>query len=289
MVGDLGARHDADRVDAAVAAWTGSRDADVAAAELGAAGVPASVVAPTGSAHDNVQFAHRGFLQPLVHAVTGRTGYPGFPMRFSLFGPHLYASPPPLLGEHNAEVLSDARPDGGGDRRSRRRRDHRRPARLGALTATYTRSRTWRRPCPSKALRSSSRSSSVIGTSGPPGSGRHHTGSSTSQRSRAQHALLHLRGLGDRHVAATTRTNLGSHLVPRSGWARRNASRPSDVVGARSELHADHHLVADAAVGHRVGGDEHHVGVAGDDGFDRRRRRSSPRRRGSSRSPRPAK
>ncbi|HWW43903.1 MAG TPA: CoA transferase, partial [Acidimicrobiia bacterium] len=72
----------------------------------GAAGVPASVVAPTGSAHDNVQFAHRGFLQPLVHAVTGRTGYPGFPMRFSLFGPHLYASPPPLLGEHNAEVLS---------------------------------------------------------------------------------------------------------------------------------------------------------------------------------------
>jgi crotonobetainyl-CoA:carnitine CoA-transferase CaiB-like acyl-CoA transferase len=106
VVGELGARHDADRVDAAVAAWTGSRDADVAAAVLGAAGVPASVVAPTGSAHDNVQFAHRGFLQPLVHAVTGRTGYPGFPMRFSLFGPHLYASPPPLLGEHNAEVLS---------------------------------------------------------------------------------------------------------------------------------------------------------------------------------------
>ena len=45
----------------------------------------------------------------MTHTVTGTTGYPGFPMRFSAFGPHLYASPPPLLGQHNAEVLAEPR------------------------------------------------------------------------------------------------------------------------------------------------------------------------------------
>jgi len=100
-----GRRDDPDGVDAAIAGWTAVRDAADAAAALAAAGVPAFPVASTGAAHDNAQFAHRGFLQPLAHPVTGTTGYPGFPMRFSAFGPHLFASPPPLLGEHNAEVL----------------------------------------------------------------------------------------------------------------------------------------------------------------------------------------
>jgi len=97
----------ADDIDAAIAAWCAGCEADAAAAALGAAGVPASPVAPTGSAHDNPQFAHRGFLQPLTHPVTGSSGYPGFPMRCSAFGPHLFRSPPPLLGQHNDEVLTE--------------------------------------------------------------------------------------------------------------------------------------------------------------------------------------
>jgi crotonobetainyl-CoA:carnitine CoA-transferase CaiB-like acyl-CoA transferase len=96
-----------DEMDAAISAWTADRDGERAAEALTAAGVPASPVVPTGTAHDNPQFAHRGFLQPLAHPVTGTTGYPGFPMRFSAFGPHLYASPPPLLGQHNHEVLTE--------------------------------------------------------------------------------------------------------------------------------------------------------------------------------------
>ena len=97
----------ADAIDAAIDAWTAGRDAAAAAEVLAAAGVPASAVVPTGTAHDNPQFAHRGFLQPLAHPVTGTSGYPGFPMRYSAFGPHLYASPPPLLGQHNLEVLTE--------------------------------------------------------------------------------------------------------------------------------------------------------------------------------------
>jgi crotonobetainyl-CoA:carnitine CoA-transferase CaiB-like acyl-CoA transferase len=100
-------RGDADGADAVIAPWVGAREAGDAAATLVAAGVPAAVLAPSGSAHDNPQFAARGFLQPLVHAVTGETGYPGFPMRFSAFGPHLFRAPPPLLGQHNAEVLRE--------------------------------------------------------------------------------------------------------------------------------------------------------------------------------------
>jgi len=100
-------RGDGDAADAAIAAWTARRRAEEAADALVGAGVPASVVAPSGSAHDNPQFAARGFLQPLVHAVTGTTGYPGFAMRFSAFGPHLFRAPPPLLGEHNAAVLAE--------------------------------------------------------------------------------------------------------------------------------------------------------------------------------------
>jgi crotonobetainyl-CoA:carnitine CoA-transferase CaiB-like acyl-CoA transferase len=96
-----------DEIDAAVATWSRGRDAATAAAALAAAGVPASPVVPTGTAHDNPQFAHRGFLQPLHHQVTGTTGYPGFPMRYSAFGPHLYAGPPPRLGQHNEEVLTE--------------------------------------------------------------------------------------------------------------------------------------------------------------------------------------
>jgi crotonobetainyl-CoA:carnitine CoA-transferase CaiB-like acyl-CoA transferase len=96
-----------DDADGAIAAWTTGRTAAAAEARLLDVGVPAAVVAPTGSAHDNPQFADRGFLQRLTHPVTGETGYPGFPMRFSAFGPHLFRSAPPLLGQHNAEVLSE--------------------------------------------------------------------------------------------------------------------------------------------------------------------------------------
>ncbi|HVM67931.1 MAG TPA: CoA transferase, partial [Acidimicrobiales bacterium] len=100
-------RDDAEGADDAIGRWTAGRGAEEAADAFRRAGVPASAVVATGSAHDNPQFADRGFLQPLVHPVTGATGYPGFPMRFSAFGPHLFRSPPPLLGEHNAEVLEE--------------------------------------------------------------------------------------------------------------------------------------------------------------------------------------
>ena len=61
---------------------------------------------PAQLAHLNPQYEHRRYLQRFDHPVTGTTGYPSFPMSFSALGPNLFSSRPPLLGEHNAEVLS---------------------------------------------------------------------------------------------------------------------------------------------------------------------------------------
>jgi crotonobetainyl-CoA:carnitine CoA-transferase CaiB-like acyl-CoA transferase len=98
------ARHD--EIDAAITAWTSTRTAEEGADQLRRAGVPAAEVTPAQLAHLNPQYEHRRYLQRFDHPVTGTTGYPGFPMTFSALGPDLFRSRPPLLGEHNAEVLS---------------------------------------------------------------------------------------------------------------------------------------------------------------------------------------
>jgi crotonobetainyl-CoA:carnitine CoA-transferase CaiB-like acyl-CoA transferase len=94
-----------DAIDGLIAAWTARWPAEECADRLVAAGVPAAVVAAGYRAHLSPQLAHRRFFQELDHPVTGRTGYPGFPMAFDAFGRALFSSPPPLLGQHNAEIL----------------------------------------------------------------------------------------------------------------------------------------------------------------------------------------
>jgi len=101
-----------DPIDALISAWTRQRTADAAAGALGGAGVPASAVVPGHRAHLSPQLVHRRFFQELTHPVTGTTGYPGFPMAFSAFGPDLFAGPPPLLGQHNREILTGLGLDG---------------------------------------------------------------------------------------------------------------------------------------------------------------------------------
>lgn len=102
-----GRRAGHDAIDAVMRAWTGLRTGEAATETLAAAGVPASPVVPAHLAHLAPQLAHRGFFQPLEHPVTGTTGYPGFPMAFGAFGSTLYRSPPPMLGQHNREILGE--------------------------------------------------------------------------------------------------------------------------------------------------------------------------------------
>lgn len=100
-----GRREAHDRIDLAIAAWTSAREPDDAERALLAGGVPAAVVRLSHQAHHHPQLEARRFLQPMEHPVTGRSGYPSFPMQFSAFGPHLFRCPPPTLGQHNDEVL----------------------------------------------------------------------------------------------------------------------------------------------------------------------------------------
>jgi len=97
------ARHD--DVDRGIEAWLAERDATETAECLVAAGVPATRVVNAHRVMPNPQLESRQFFQTMVHPATGETRYPGFPMRFSGFGPRLHPSPPPTLGQHNREIL----------------------------------------------------------------------------------------------------------------------------------------------------------------------------------------
>jgi crotonobetainyl-CoA:carnitine CoA-transferase CaiB-like acyl-CoA transferase len=98
------ARHD--EIDRQLDAWLSGQRRDEATERLVAAGVPAAAVINAHRVMPNPQLEARGFFQTLLHPETGAARYPGFPMRFSHFGPGLHPSPPPTLGQHNEDILS---------------------------------------------------------------------------------------------------------------------------------------------------------------------------------------
>jgi crotonobetainyl-CoA:carnitine CoA-transferase CaiB-like acyl-CoA transferase len=97
------ARHD--EIDERIDAWLADQPRRDAAERLVSAGIPASEAINAHRVMPNAQLEARAFYQTMVHPETGETRYPGFPMRFSAFGPNLHRSPPPTLGQHNEEIL----------------------------------------------------------------------------------------------------------------------------------------------------------------------------------------
>jgi crotonobetainyl-CoA:carnitine CoA-transferase CaiB-like acyl-CoA transferase len=95
-----------DRIDAELAAWCATRDADDVAGDLGGAGVPAEVVTPAVQAVDNAQLRHRGLYEDEDHPVTGRHPIAGLPFRFSHVNRWARRASP-TIGEHNDEVLGE--------------------------------------------------------------------------------------------------------------------------------------------------------------------------------------
>ncbi|MFN8542984.1 MAG: CoA transferase [Candidatus Binatia bacterium] len=94
-----------DTLDARITRWLASQPRDAAVAHLVDAGVPAHALVNAHFVMPNPQLEARRFFQVLRHPVTGETRYPGLPMCFSELGRELHRSPPPTLGQHNAEVL----------------------------------------------------------------------------------------------------------------------------------------------------------------------------------------
>jgi crotonobetainyl-CoA:carnitine CoA-transferase CaiB-like acyl-CoA transferase len=72
---------------------------------LAGAGIPAAPVVSPSLVTENPQLRDRGFFEPLEHPRTGPGLYPRPPFA-PLAGQHRWLMrPPPMLGEHNEEVL----------------------------------------------------------------------------------------------------------------------------------------------------------------------------------------
>lgn len=98
-------RHE-DQLEGMIAAWTRSETRDAAEATLRRAGIPASAVLNALEILRHPEFTKRDWFQPQVHPDMGEKLHGGFPWRFehaTLRGDY----PPPRLGEHSEEILSE--------------------------------------------------------------------------------------------------------------------------------------------------------------------------------------
>jgi crotonobetainyl-CoA:carnitine CoA-transferase CaiB-like acyl-CoA transferase len=101
-----GRRSEHDRLDAELAAWCGMRTADEIDQTLSSAGVPVGRVVLAHQTTRLPQLWARGFFEELDHPVTGRNLHTTWPAKLDLDGP-VHRRPPPLLGQHNHEVLTE--------------------------------------------------------------------------------------------------------------------------------------------------------------------------------------
>ena len=96
------ARHD--ELDARLAEWAATQDANAVAELLVARGVPTAAARDPRSMYDHPQHHARGFYEEIEHPVVGRRFTPTPPFRLASLTRWL-RSPAPTLGEHNHEIL----------------------------------------------------------------------------------------------------------------------------------------------------------------------------------------
>jgi crotonobetainyl-CoA:carnitine CoA-transferase CaiB-like acyl-CoA transferase len=82
-----------------------TRTADEWRSRLEAERVPHAMVNDYAQALDDAQVAHRGLIRELDHPVSGAIRVVGPP--WTMTGPQSDPTPPPLLGQHGADVLRD--------------------------------------------------------------------------------------------------------------------------------------------------------------------------------------
>ncbi|MDJ0390805.1 CoA transferase [Roseomonas sp. E05] len=92
-------------LEAAVAAWTGEREAEVAMVALQALGVAAGAVLWPSALKRDPHLAARGFWQRVERPFIGRHDQPSAPFREAGKGPYAVRRPAPTLGQDNTAVL----------------------------------------------------------------------------------------------------------------------------------------------------------------------------------------
>jgi formyl-CoA transferase len=94
-----------DALNEIISAWTRTRTKQQVMAELGKAGVPCGAVLDTAEILDDPHLNARGQVHTIEHATRGRFRLPGCPVRLS--ASPAPTAPPPLAGQHTAEVLAE--------------------------------------------------------------------------------------------------------------------------------------------------------------------------------------
>jgi len=94
-----------DALSEIVSAWTRARTKHEVMAVLGKAGVPCGATLDTGEVLDDPHLNARGQIHTIDHATRGRFRLPGCPVHLS--ASEAPTSPPPLAGQHTAEVLAE--------------------------------------------------------------------------------------------------------------------------------------------------------------------------------------
>ncbi|BBU21949.1 CoA transferase [Mycobacterium xenopi] len=102
-----GRRARADDIDRRLQDWFASQDLGLAVERLAEGGIPAAPVVSPSLVTENVQLRDRGFFELLEHPRTGPGWYPRPPFAPLAGRIRWLLRPPPTLGEHNEEVLSD--------------------------------------------------------------------------------------------------------------------------------------------------------------------------------------
>jgi crotonobetainyl-CoA:carnitine CoA-transferase CaiB-like acyl-CoA transferase len=100
-----GRRRNHDRIDRELRAWFATQDVTDVVARLWGAGVPIAPVVLPPDVVSNEQLRSRRFFEELEHPLAGCDLYAGLPFGQPDFRDRWWRSHPPLLGEHNDEIL----------------------------------------------------------------------------------------------------------------------------------------------------------------------------------------
>ncbi|MBE1548213.1 crotonobetainyl-CoA:carnitine CoA-transferase CaiB-like acyl-CoA transferase [Mycobacterium sp. OAS707] len=87
--------------------WLADQDLDAAVDALAHKGIPAAAVVSPSLVTENPQLRHRGFFERLDHSRTGEGWYPTPPFTLLDGNERWLHRPPPTLGQHNGEVLTE--------------------------------------------------------------------------------------------------------------------------------------------------------------------------------------
>ena len=96
---------DHDLFDELVAAWTRTQTPEAIVEGLQAQGIPAERVVTGDQMYGIPQLDVRGYYEELEHPITGAHRYPGWPFRITPGPGRHHRTAPPMLGQHNDEIL----------------------------------------------------------------------------------------------------------------------------------------------------------------------------------------